>query len=94
VLARGTRREYELLSLLKRTGRRFRKLTLGQASALAETTIGDAAIRDTYGVAILAVRQGDGWTLAPRGDVVLHPNDELFVVGTREDLDRFGKVVV
>lgn len=93
VRARGTRREYELLSLLRLAGRRFRKLTVGTESELEGTTIGDAAIRDTYGVAILAVRGPEGWTLAPRGATRLEESDELFVVGTLDDLNRFGEVI-
>ncbi|MFB6300629.1 MAG: potassium channel family protein [Halobacteriales archaeon] len=93
VRSRGKHREFELLSLLRRGGRRFRKLTVGAESELAETTIGAAMIRDTYDVGVLAVRSSDGWTLAPRGSTPLHGGDEVFVVGMRDNLTRFEEVV-
>jgi len=89
VRARGTRREFELLSLLRRAGRRVQKLTVGANGPLVGRTIGDAAVRDAYGVGVLAVRGADGWTLAPRGATELRGGDELFVVGSRDDLARF-----
>jgi len=42
-------------------------------------------------VSILAARHDGGWRVAPRGDQALSAGDELFVVGTREALDRFGE---
>jgi Trk K+ transport system NAD-binding subunit len=53
-------------------------------------------VRDTYGVAVLAVRPatgGSGWQLAPEGSTELHAGDDLFAVGTRDDLARFVEVV-
>jgi len=91
VRARGTRREFELLSLLRRAGRRIRKVGVAADSTLAGETIGDAAIRDAYGVGVLAVRRSDGWSLAPAGSTRIEPGDELFVVGTAADLNRFGR---
>jgi len=93
VRARGTRREYELLSLFRRAGRRLRRLTVAEGAELADTTIGDVAIRDAYGVGVLAVRRPEGWTLAPAGSTLLEAGDELFVVGAGGDLDRFAEAV-
>lgn len=93
VRARGTRREYELLSLFRRAGRRLRRLTVAEGAELADTTIGDAAIRDAYGVGVLAVRGPTGWTLAPAGETLLEPGGELFVVGTSGDIDRFAEAL-
>ena len=90
VRARGTRREFELLSMLRRAGRRVRKLSVSPNSDLVGGTIGEAAVRDTYGVGVLAVHQGEGWTLAPRGSTELRGGDELFVVGSRDELTRFS----
>ena len=89
VRARGTRREYELLSLFRRAGRRVRKVTVAGDADLAGGTIGEAAVRDTYGVGVLAVRRPDGWTLAPEGSTEIGPGDELFVVGTAANLTGF-----
>lgn len=93
VTSRGTRREFELVSLLRRAGKRFRKLSVRADGDLDGTTIADAHVRDTYGVAVLAVRRPDGWVVAPRGSTELHAGDELFAVGTREALDGFEEVV-
>lgn len=89
VRSRGTRREYELLQLLRRTGKRVRRIAIGAGTELAHKRIGEAAVLDTYGVAILAVRKPEGWAVAPRGSTTLDPGEELFVVGTRDKLDRF-----
>lgn len=93
VRARGTRREYELVGLLRRAGQRVRRLTLAADSPLVSGTLADADVRETYGVAVLAVRSGGSWTIAPRGDTELAGSDDVFVVGTRDDLDSFAEVV-
>jgi hypothetical protein len=93
VRSRGTRREFELVSLLRRAGNRFRKLTVGADGALAGTTLGASSVRDTYGVAVLAVRHDGSWVLAPRGDQTVSAGDDLFAVGTREALADFEGVV-
>jgi len=87
--SRGTRGEFELLSLLRRHGNRMRRVELAADSALAGTTLGEAALRGTYGVAVLAVRRGGNWTVAPRGTTQLAAGDQLYVVGSRDGLDRF-----
>lgn len=93
VRSRGIRREFELVSLLRRAGKRFRKLTVGEDGALAGKTIGESSVRDTYGVAVLAVRHDGSWHLAPRGSQTVTAGDELFAVGTREALTDFEGVV-
>lgn len=92
VRSRGTRREFELISLLRRTGKRFRRLTIGETSELVGRTLGDTAIRDTHAVGILASRTGKEWTVAPRGSTEFRPGQELIVVGTTEHLDQFAEV--
>ena len=91
VLSRGTRREYELTTLLRRAGKRFRKVTVVPGGPLDGHTIGEVGVRETYEVAILAARH-ESWTVAPRGTQELAAGDELFVVGKREALDRFAEV--
>jgi hypothetical protein len=93
VTARGTHLEYELLSLLRRSGRRFRRLTVGADSALTGQTLASASVRETYGVAVLAVRKSTGWQLAPRGSVELATGDEVFVIGKNDALDTFEEVI-
>lgn len=94
VTSRGVRGEFELLGLLRRVGARLRKLTVGDAGELAGATLGDADIRDTYDVEVLAVRPEDeGWTVTPDGGTVLAPGAEVFVVGTTGAVDRFREVL-
>jgi hypothetical protein len=93
VRSRGTRREYELLALLRRAGKRVRRLTVREGGALDGATIGGVGARETYGVAVLAVRRSEGWTFAPRGSTALSPGDELFAVGATAALDAFAGAV-
>ena len=88
VLSRGTRREYELTTLLRRAGKRFRKVSVVAGGPLDGHTIGEVGVRETYDVAILAARH-ESWTVAPRGTQALSAGDELFVVGNRNALARF-----
>jgi hypothetical protein len=88
VLSRGTRREYELTTLLRRAGKRFRKVSVVPGGPLDGHTIGEVSVRETYDVAVLAARH-DEWTIAPSGSQLLSAGDELFVVGGRDALDRF-----
>jgi len=95
VRSRGNRREFELLSLFRRAGKRVERITVGPESSLAGSTVGEAAVRQTHDVELLAVRTergaepGSAWTVSPGGSVALSAGDDLFVVGRREALDRF-----
>jgi hypothetical protein len=91
VLSRGTRREYELTTLLRRAGKRFRKVSVVPGGPLDGHTIGEVGVREAYDVAVLAARHGS-WTVAPSGSQPLSAEDELFVVGSRDALDRFAEV--
>lgn len=93
VLSRGTRREFEVLSLLRQAGKQFRRYTVAAESSLDGSTIADAAVRDTYGVAILAARDGETWSFVPRGSTRLSGGVDLFVVGNREALTKFEEVI-
>jgi hypothetical protein len=93
VRSRGVRREFELVSLLRRAGRRFRKLTVRDDGALAGTTLGEASVRDSYAVVVLAVRHEGRWQLVPDGSQAVDTGDELFAVGTRETLAAFEEAV-
>lgn len=90
VLSRGVHREYELTTLLRRAGQRFRRATVVEGGSLDGTTIGQANVRDKYGVGILAIRR-DRWRIAPAGDTDLQAGDELFVVGTPSALASFAE---
>jgi uncharacterized protein with PhoU and TrkA domain len=91
--SRGVRQEFELVSLLRRSGRRFRKLTVAGGETLDGTTLGGERIRDEYGVAVLAVRHEGRWRVTPDGSQAVSAGDELYVVGTRESLAAFEEAV-
>ncbi len=93
VESRGTRREYEVVSLLRRADRRFRRFTVRAGDLLDGQPLGKAGLRETYGVAVLAARTADGWTVAPDGTTTLGDGDELFAVGGREALEEFGSAL-
>lgn len=89
VESRGTRREYEVVSLLRRADRRIRRFAIRAGSVLDGERLGTARLREAHDVTVLAVRKPDGWELAPRGETRLDAGDELFAVGTRETLEEF-----
>jgi hypothetical protein len=93
VESRGTRREYEVVSLLRRADRRFRRLTVRPGSALDGESLGTAWLRDRYGVSVFAVRKTEGWRLAPAGGTTLAAGDELYAVGERSQLESFGEAL-
>jgi hypothetical protein len=90
VESRGTRREFEAISLLRRADRQFRRLTVRAGSALAGRTLGAAGVREQFGAAVLAIRGSNGWQLAPAGGATLDAGVELFAVGSREALAGFA----
>jgi hypothetical protein len=94
VNSRGVRRGFELVSLLHRRGRRFRKLTAGEDGVLTGVSLGEANVRDAYGVAVMAIRHDGTWRIAPRGAQAVAAGDDLVVVGTRDALARFEGAVV
>jgi uncharacterized protein with PhoU and TrkA domain len=93
VHSRGERKEFELLSLLRRSGRRFRRLTVREDGALDGVGLGELDVRDSYGVVVLAVRRDGGWQLVPGGGFVPEAGEELYAVGTPSALDAFAEVV-
>jgi len=93
VLSRGTRREFELVSLLRRSGIQFRKLTVKPTGPLDGHTIGEVSVRDSYNVLIIAAKH-EQWQVAPRGSQTLSAGDSLYVIGGREALSTFQEVAV
>ncbi len=91
---RGTRREYEVISMLRRADNRFRRFVVGPDSPLAGTRLGTARLRETHNVSILAVRKEEGWLVAPDSDTELEVGNELFAVGVREALEAFDSTGV
>jgi hypothetical protein len=93
VRSRGERKEFELATLLRRAGKRIRRLSVRDGSALAGVSLGEAAVRDEYGVVVLAVRTDEGWQFAPGGRVELAAGTDLFAVGTARELDAFKEAI-
>jgi len=90
---RGRQPEYEVISVLTAQGERFRNVTIPDESPLAGTTLGTARIRETHGVAVLAIHRGTDHILTPRGDTELLAGDRLTVVGTAPSLRAFRGVL-
>lgn len=93
VTARGTAREIELVSLLRRAGGRLRRLTVGSGSSLAGQTLAAANVREVHRVGVLAVETDGRWRVAPGGDTVLAPDLEIYVAGPRDAVATFAEVV-
>jgi hypothetical protein len=83
---RGVRREYELLSLLRRGGHHFRRVEVAGDSPLATRGATVADLRADHAVAVVAVRGAGGLTIAPPRDRRVEAGDALYLVGTRADL--------
>jgi voltage-gated potassium channel len=65
------------------------EVKIGPNSVLVGVPLGEAQLRDTVGITVLAVRRADGQMLVnPHGDVVLCPGDTLIALGARGDLER------
>ncbi|MFB6221202.1 MAG: potassium channel family protein [Halolamina sp.] len=93
VRSRGERTEFELLSLLRRSGKRIRRVTVRAGGALDGVGLGELGVREEYGVVVLAVRRDGSWQLVPGGELVPEAGTELYVVGTPANLDAFAGVV-
>ncbi|WP_135662507.1 potassium channel family protein [Halorhabdus rudnickae] len=93
VEARGTRREYALISLLRRAGKRFRRVTVRAGGELEGETLGAAGLDARFGAVVLAARDGSGWQFDPPGTWELEPGTELYAVGTRDGLDELGEAI-
>lgn len=91
VLSRGSRREFELVSLLRGAGKQVRKVSVGRVEE--GLTLADLAPRDRFEVIVLAVKSGGERALAPTGSQEILKGDELFVVGRREAIDGFVEAV-
>jgi len=77
--------------VLRRSGVRFRRLTVAAGGPLDGHTIGAVGVRDAYDVLVLAANH-ERWQVAPGGDQLLSAGDQLYVIGTAESLDRFAEV--
>ncbi len=93
VASRGTRYEFELIHLLRRGGKRWKRLSIPHGSVFDGATLGSLSVRATYGVAVLAVARGGSWTVAPHGNTVLSAGDDLYIVGDDGAIRGFSEVM-
>lgn len=93
VAARGSGREYELVSLLRRAGQHVERLTVRAGGPLDGVTLGEAGVRDAHGVVVLAARHDGRWRVGPRGGTRLAAGDEVYAAGPRESIAGFREAV-
>jgi len=93
VESRGTGREYEVVSMLRRADHHLRRVEVRSDSPYAGRPISSAGLREEFGVSVLGVRKPDGWLIAPPRTTTLDAGDELFAAGSREALDTFRGAV-
>ena len=68
----------------------IREVTLLPSSALADGSIGEARIRERFGVMVVAVTRASGdFVLHPSAQTVLRPGDILRVFGLPAQIDAF-----
>ncbi|MBV0925498.1 potassium channel protein [Halomicroarcula limicola] len=79
------------------------RATVAESSALAKTTIGDAAVKTETGMRIIAVRRAEGesdrtgreggaWVVSPGPETPLRVGDVLLAKGTRSGAERFAEL--
>ena len=71
----------------------FVEMDVGWKSPFVGKTMGDAQIRQRYGVNIVAIHRGPNIILAPRGEEFILSGDKLIVLGNDEQIDEFRKWV-
>jgi len=89
VESRGTQREYEVVSMLRRADNHLRRFEVHPDSPAVGRALGTPVLDGESGVSILGVRKPEGWLIAPRSAMTLDAGDELFAAGTRDALDAF-----
>ncbi|MEQ1878438.1 MAG: cation:proton antiporter, partial [Bdellovibrionia bacterium] len=50
-------------------------------------------LRNVYGVSVVAIRRGNEDTVAPMSDFRIYPQDELFVLGSDEQIDACRSII-
>jgi hypothetical protein len=86
VAPRGENREYEFVSLLRKQGNAFRKVVAGADGPFVGKQLTD--LRAEYGVDVLAVKSFDSWVFAPRERTRVEAEDELFLTGPADAIQR------
>lgn len=89
VNSRGTSREYEAVDVLERGDNQFHLVTVAPGTPIDGVTLADATVRETFGVAVLAVRQKAGRLVAPPRSTAVSAGDELLVAGPADAIAEF-----
>ncbi|WP_436902926.1 potassium channel family protein [Halovenus halobia] len=89
VNSRGTSREYEAVDILERGDNQFHLVTVAPGTPIDGVTLADATVRETFGVAVLAVRQKAGRLVAPPRSTAVSAGDELLVAGPPDAVAEF-----
>lgn len=69
------------------------ELIMSADSELVGKTLKDSALREGYGVTIALIERGQRKMIAPHKEVVLMPQDRLYVLGSPEQLQRVRAVI-
>ncbi|HEX4925485.1 MAG TPA: cation:proton antiporter [Bdellovibrionales bacterium] len=64
------------------------RLKVHPNAEIAGRTLQDIQLRNKYGVSVVAVRRGRDEIVAPMPEFMLFPQDELFVLGTDEQIEQ------
>ena len=67
----------------------FVEITVGNYSPFTNKSLGESRIREQFGVNVVAIFRGHDTIIAPRGEMRLYDNDNLIVLGTDDQIDRF-----
>lgn len=94
VNSRGKNREYEALDVLERGENQFQVVTISPGSPFDGVTLEDAKFRETFGIAVLAVRPSTDRLVAPPRTTRLTTGDELVVTGTASAIESVREAMV
>ena len=83
-------REFAAIDLLRRQGLSFRRVAIGTGDPLVGRRTGEAAFRETHGVAVVAIDRPTERLIAPAGRTLIEHGDSLIVVGRPKALDAFA----
>ncbi|MBX9766700.1 MAG: cation:proton antiporter [Bdellovibrionales bacterium] len=69
------------------------ELRMTSSSPLIAKTLQESGLKEKFGVTIAMIERGGTRILAPSGDSLLLPGDQLFLIGTDEQLAAAGEVI-
>ena len=70
------------------------EITIPEDSKIVDKTIKESEIRNSSGVAVLAIKKADGsFNLQPKATSKIDKNDVLVLIGTQEQYERLEKMI-